>query len=136
MSLICRKLIKVGNGPSAYWDVAGGHGLTSYLTGDAAIEQSVSCELQLILGEWFLDVSRGLPWYAQPNSTTTPILGVFPADLARAEALIKAAILRVPGVNALKAFTLDFNHTTRAAACSASGTTENGGTFTVSESLP
>jgi hypothetical protein len=132
----CRKLIKVGSGAGAYWDVAGGHGLNSYLTGDPAIEQSVSCELQLILGEWFLDVTRGIPWYAQPNSTTTPIMGVFPADLARAEALIKAAILSVPGVNSLTAFSLNFNHTSRAATCTASGVTENGGAFSVAGALP
>jgi hypothetical protein len=136
MSIICRKLIKVGSGFSAYWDVAGGHGPADYLTGDPAIEQTVACELQLILGGWFLDVSRGIPWYVQPNATATPILGVFPADLARAEALIKAAILSVPGVNSLKAFSLDFNHATRAAKCVASGITENGGAFTVGASLP
>lgn len=130
MSLICRKLVKVGTGMGAYWDVAGGHGLADFLTGDAAIEQTVGCELQLILGEWFLDVSRGIPWYAQPNATASPIMGVFPADLARAEALIKAAILRVTGVNTMTAFSLKLDHATRAATCSVTLTTVNGGTIT------
>ena len=107
------------------------------LTGDAAIQQTVGCALQFVLGEWFLDVSEGLPWYPQPNAPgATPILGSFPANLAYGEALIKAAILAVPGVTSITSFTFDFNHTTRAGTCSASGTTENGGTYTVNASLP
>lgn len=133
MSLICRKLIKVGTGPSSYWDVAGGHGKNSYLTGDDAIAQAVSCELQLILGEWFLDVSRGIPWIAQPNASATPILGQFPANLPYAESVLKAAILSVPGVTNLLAFSLTLDHNTRSATCNAKAMTENGGTIPISE---
>jgi hypothetical protein len=136
MSLICRKLLKVGSGVQAYWDVVGGHSLSDYLTGDAAIQQTLDCDLQLILGEWFLDVSRGVPWFPQPNSTVRTIMASFPADLPYAEAIIKATILAVPGVTGLASFDLTFDHVTRAAKCFATAITENGGTFTLTRSFP
>ena len=136
-ALICRKLVKVGSGASAHWDVdTSVRGPAAMLTGDAAIEQSVACELQLVLGEWFLDVSRGIPWFQQPNASARTILGQFPADLAYAESLIKAAVLRVPGVNSITFFSFAFDHATRSAIPTIRGTTVNGGTFAVSESVP
>ena len=114
------------------------HDIThAMLTGDAAIEQTVGCAIRFILGEWFLDVSEGIPWIPQPNAPgVTPILGSFPANLAYGETLLKAAILAVDGVSAITRFTFDFNHTTRAAACTATVVTVNGGTFTVNASVP
>ena len=113
------------------------HDIThAMLTGDDAIEQTVVCELQFILGEWFLDISKGLPLYRNANATVVPIMGVLPANLAYGEALLKATILSVDGVVAITAFAFDFNHTTRAATVSATCTTVNGGTFTVNVGPP
>ncbi len=113
------------------------HDIThAMLTGDDAIQQTVECELKFILGEWFLDISKGLPWIPQPNASAVPIMGVFPANLAYGETLIKATILAVDGVATLDAFAFDFNHTSRAATVSATVTTVNGGTFTVNVSTP
>jgi hypothetical protein len=133
----CRRLVKVGSGVEAYWDITGGHGLANYATGDEATLQSVRCELHLLLGEWFLDVTRGVPWWRHPNAPTAkPVLGRFPADLPYAEAAIKAAILRVPGVSKLTSFSINFNHATRAASCKAGGTLASGEGFTVQETIP
>lgn len=124
MSLTCRKLDSDG-------DIT--HVM---LTGDDAIRQTVICEIKVILGEWFLDISKGIPWIAQPNATARPILGVLPADLPYGEALIKAKILSCPGVASIAAFSFTFNHNTRAAIVKAEVTTITGGSFTISETLP
>lgn len=127
MGLICRKLVND--------DISLGHGMADYLTGDDATVQTVRCELRLILGEWFLDVTRGVPWIRNANTGVLPILGRFPADLAYAEATIKSAIMRVDGVKALTSFSLDFNHSTRAGTCRITGTLDSGATFTVTEGV-
>ena len=119
MSLTCRKL-------DANGDIT--HAM---LTGDDAICQAVTCEIKFILGEWFLDISKGIPWYLNANANARPIMGVFPADLAYAEVLIKATILGVDGVASLTTFNLSFNHMTRAATVTATFTTVNGGPYTV-----
>jgi hypothetical protein len=67
--------------------------------------------------------------------TDRPILGVLPADLAYAEAKIKAAILRIEGVASLSKFTIAFNHSTRAATCNVSGRFTSGTAFTLEESV-
>jgi len=119
MSLTCRKL-------DANGDIT--HAM---LTGDAAICQAVNCELRFTLGEWFLDISKGIPWCQNQNAHARPIMGVFPADLAYAEVLLKAAILSVDGVASLVKFDLTFNHATRAATVTAAFTTASGTTYTV-----
>ena len=131
--MICRRLVKVGTGTSAYYDITGGHGLLNFAQGDEAVVQAVGCELRLLLGEWFLDTTRGVPWVRNPNTDVQPILGRFPADLAYAEVVIKAAILRIEGVHSIGSFLLDFNHQTRAATCTVHGTLDSGQPFTVSE---
>lgn len=127
MGLICRKLVND--------DILGGHGLADFLSGDEATVQTVRCELRMVLGEWFLDVTKGLPWFRNANTGVTPILGKLPADLAYAEAVIKAAILRIDGVRSLTSFSLDFNHSTRAATCRITGRLDTGTTFTVTEGV-
>ena len=114
MSLTTRRLtVDPGDG---HRDITGGHGMRSFATGDEAIEQTVGCALRFVLGEWFLDISEGIPWYPQPFApNAVPILGHFPADLGYAEAFIKTAILGVPGVLSITSFSLTFNHHTRAA---------------------
>lgn len=102
------------------------------LSGDEAIRQTVDCELRVVLGEWFLDRDKGIPWIPQANATATPIMGIFPADLSYAEALIKAAILRVDGVAALAEFVFTaFDHVTRTLLFWVRIVTVTGSTFTL-----
>jgi hypothetical protein len=133
--MICRRLVKVGTGISAYYDITGGHGLRNYATDDEATVQTVGCELRLVLGEWFLDKSLGIPLPQCRGTGVKPILGVHPADLAYAETVLKAAVLRVPGVHSITLFTLDLNHTTRAGVCTVHGLLESGVPFQVSEAV-
>jgi hypothetical protein len=133
--MINRRLAKVGSGTTAYYDITGGHGIQDFATGGEATIQKIRGTLNLILGEWFLDITQGIPWIRNPNASERTILGSFPADPMYAETVIKAAILRVEGVHAITQFTLDFNHTTRAASCSILGVLESGAPFTVSEAV-
>ena len=127
MSLICRKLVND--------DIVGGHGMADFLTGDEATIQTIRCELRFILGEWFLDVTRGIPWVRNKNTGQKPILGPLPADLPYAEAMIKATILRVDGVHSLTSCEIAFNHSTRAATCTIEGLLDSGTPFTITEGI-
>lgn len=106
------------------------------LTGDEAIHQAVMCELAMLLGDWFLDVTIGIPWYANPNASATPIMGTLPANLPYASALIKAAILGVPGVASISSFSLAHDHGKRTLSISAQIVTVTGGTLTIARTTP
>jgi len=71
----------------------------------AEVVQHVRTRLLFYLGEWFLDRDAGVPWFQQ--------VFVKPADIANTESLIKAVILRTPGMLILTSFSLDFDRTTR-----------------------
>lgn len=131
----CRRLVKVGTGIEAYYDITGGHGIVDFASGDEATLQAIRCELNFQLGEWFLDRTKGVPWLRNPNTTAKPIMGRFPADLPYAEAMIKAAVLRVSGVAKLTTFSISFNHATRAAVAQAVGVLASGTEFTVQETF-
>lgn len=134
--MICRRLERVGSGPTAYYDITGGRGRSNYASGDEATLQAARCELKLLLGEWFLDVTRGIPWLKKPGNTTQkPILGQLPADLPYAETLVKAAILGVPGVKSILEFSLNFNHETRVAVCSGRVLLQSGAAYAISETV-
>jgi hypothetical protein len=125
--MICRRLVND--------DITGGHGLANFCQGAEAIAQTVRCELRIILGEWFLDVTKGVPWIRNRNAGADAILGRFPTDISYAEATIKAAVLRIDGVKSLTSFTLDLNHATRAATCRISGLLETGTAFAITEGI-
>lgn len=66
----------------------------------AAVAQLVTQHLKFWSGEWFLDTSIGVPWLE--------FVFVRPFDQATAEAVIKDAILAVPGVREITAFDVEF----------------------------
>lgn len=70
------------------------------VTDARAVAQRVKQHLRLFAGEWFLNTESGVPW----------IEFVFtkPFDQATAEAVIKDAIMRVPGVVEITSFAMDF----------------------------
>ncbi len=119
-------------------DISGGAGLANYATGSEATAQRIRTTLLAILGEWWLDQTVGVPWYApeDPNSpdnvgVTSIMGGSGPPNLGYAEAVLKAAILGVDGVATLDSFAMSFDHVTRALSVSASGTDVDNGVFTV-----
>lgn len=96
------------------WDMTFGKGLANYCTGAEAAGQRVVSRLRMILGEWYLDVLKYIPWFQPEDSNTKPVMGGSgPPDLGYAEALAKALILGTDGIEAIKSFTMSFNKTTR-----------------------
>lgn len=91
-----------------------GRGMANYASAAESTAQRVECFLLTILGEWFLDTSRGIPWFAHPEApdNTVPIMGV-PRNLPYAEATVKAGILGIDGVASLQSFSMSFDATTR-----------------------
>ncbi|WP_116082125.1 hypothetical protein [Tropicimonas sp. IMCC34011] len=70
-----------------------------------AVGQHVRQRLLTHEGEWFLDTTAGLPWFAR-------LLGrQFDAELA--EALVKAEIADTDGVTEIEAMSVTFDRTTR-----------------------
>ena len=69
------------------------------------VAQAVKTRLLFYREEWFLDLTAGVPYYQE----------VFrkPANLANVESLIKAEIVRTPGVSRLIEFSMNFNENTR-----------------------
>lgn len=69
------------------------------------IAQTVKTRLRLFLGEYFRDVTDGVPWWES-------ILGK-EGTLSSKEAIIKSRILRTDGVIRLVSFSTDFDINTR-----------------------
>lgn len=71
-----------------------------FTTGPAAVVQGIRLRLLAFLGEWFLDLDHGVPWFQD-------ILGR-KYDAARMRALVRAAIVAAPGVDELVALAISF----------------------------
>lgn len=65
-----------------------------------AVAQRVKQHLRLFLREWFLDTTIGVPWI--------DYVFVRPFDRATAEAVVKDAVLQVPGVKEITSFGVNF----------------------------
>ena len=116
-------------------DIMAGRGFASLSYGSLATAQRVRSDLKVILGEWFLDASDGVPWY-QDGTDIEPILGKMPANPGYAEAVLKARILKSNGVASITTFDLQLDRNTRAITISASGKTVDGETWTLADLNP
>ena len=67
--------------------------------------QHIKTRLWLFLGEWFLDVTDGVPWFQE--------VFVKPADLREIESIIKDRVLQTPGVDELIEFDMNYDNNTR-----------------------
>lgn len=65
-----------------------------------AVAQRVKQHLRSFLGEWFLNTESGVPWLE--------FVFVKPFDQPTAEAVIKDAVMQVPGVIEITSFAMDF----------------------------
>ncbi len=112
-------------------DMQFGRGIAGFSTLTQSTAQRLRCELLVILGEWFLDVSAGVPWFQPDGSVIEAILGRRPVNLAYVDATVKAKILSVTGVATLKTFSMDFDNNDRSLTIAASGTDDDGNDFQV-----
>lgn len=81
-----------------------------------AIAQAIRIALSIFQGEWFLDTTRGLPYYQE-------ILVKNP-NVAQIRRVIADRILSVPGVLDLVSLTLDFDRAARTLSVSFKVTTD------------
>jgi hypothetical protein len=75
------------------------------------VNQRVLIRLKRQLGEWFLNVLLGLPWYPEDGMTEEAILGS--RDVQAAELLIRTEILETTGVREMQTFRPLWNNLTR-----------------------
>ncbi|SEO76201.1 hypothetical protein SAMN02800692_1983 [Luteibacter sp. UNC138MFCol5.1] len=88
-----------------------GAGRASYADRTESVAQRVKTRLLSLQGDWFLDLSHGLPWFDLIER---------PADLAKVERAVKAQILRTDGVRRITAFSMSVDPGTRAMAITTS----------------
>jgi hypothetical protein len=95
-------------------DATFGKGSANYAEETESTEQRLLCYLRGILGEYFLDTDRFIPWIQPEDSDVKPIMGANgPRDLGYGEALVKAGILGIDGIASIKSFTLSFDPNVR-----------------------
>ena len=81
-----------------------------------AVAQGVRARLRLFLGEYFLDLQEGTPWFQS-------ILGKTPQDIA--EVTLKQRLSTTPGIRAIERFDFRTDRTQRRIAASAVVLDEN-----------
>ena len=85
--------------------------------GDDAVVQQIRTTLRTQLGEWFLNINFGLPYYSLSatdiNDNSNP--GILGGNLSAAEiqSYLIAAVLQVPGVITIDQFLIEEVSTTR-----------------------
>ncbi len=82
------------------------------------VAQHVRSRLLFYLGEWFLDIETGMPWFQR--------IFAKPANLTETEARMKSEIQGTPGVLKIDTFELIFDRTTRKVRVAFSLTTTYG----------
>lgn len=70
------------------------------------VRQALKIRLQFFLGEWFLDLTAGVPYYQT-------IFKKQPRGTAGVDAALKSCILGTPGVNQLTFFSSNFDRGAR-----------------------
>lgn len=84
----------------------------------AAIRQAVLQILQTFAGEWFLDTTKGIPYFQQ--------VFVKNPNLDLIQAVMQRAITDVPGIASLNAFNFDYNNGLRELSITFQATSTNG----------
>lgn len=101
-----------------------GKNLQSFLSGNAAVGQAIRTRLLLLRGEWWEDISEGLPLFTQilgrPGSTS---------NIQSVDLIIRQSILSTPGVLQITSFSSSYINREYSVSCSVS--TKFGGTVSV-----
>lgn len=76
-----------------------------------AVAQTVKTRLRLFLGEYFRDITEGMPWFEKEDGTE----GILGKGYSRAqvESLIRRRIVNTDGVVKLLSFSTDFDRSER-----------------------
>lgn len=104
------------------FDENGDYAINSFCSQSQATIQAVTTRLRLFLGEWFLNLDSGVPWYQRVLRK--------PERLADTEQIIRETILQTIGVDKLVNFDLVFDKETRKVAVRFTATTIYGDEYT------
>lgn len=104
-------------------DMTFGQSLANYAQKSEACAQNCRCRCLVMLREWFLDTSIGLPYVDASN--------VRPADIPILVAAIKSTIVNTVDVDQLVSFTWTLDKNTRKFIASAMITTIYGDTLNI-----
>lgn len=93
-------------GPDILLDADGDLDMTDGdLKMEVSIAQSISIRLKYFSGEWFLDTTKGLPYF--------DLIYVKNPNLTHVSSIFRQCILQTPGVTSLDKFEVSFNVATR-----------------------
>lgn len=92
-----------------------------------SIAQAVRARLRLFLGEWFADLSVGVPYF-QSILVKNP-------NLVTVRAAIRQAIEQTPGIAEIASFSMTFDAGTRVLSVSFSATSDTGELVTFADSF-
>lgn len=87
-------------------------------TSDDAVRQHLQQRLRTFLGEWFLDLDVGVPYF-QDILVKNP-------NINQIDGILKTKILTMPGVVELLSFTMDFDQSARSLSIEAEYTSFSG----------
>jgi hypothetical protein len=90
-----------------------GQGLNNFATDSEAVRINIAARIRVILGEWFMDMTIGVPYFQNPNLPAQQNITDKPVDLSFAEATLKAIILQTEDVIELISFNMVYNPQTR-----------------------
>ena len=110
------------------WDLSLGATDLQLVTGAAAIGQHWAQRLKTFMGEWFLDLRIGLPYFQQ-------VLVKNP-DPVVLDSVFKAATIATPGIVELLEFELEIEARTRELRLRAKARADEGAAITFNEVLP
>lgn len=103
-----------------------------HATGSAEeLAQNVRTRLRHFLGEWFLDITAGTPWW--PDQEVS-ILGKG-TSLAAKENILKQRIMQAPGFGSMTAFSMDLDRASRQLTVSCDIISSSGVSVQVTESI-
>jgi hypothetical protein len=111
-------------------DMTFGRGMRNIATGAESTMQRTKCYLLGVLGEWFLDQARFIPWFQPETSEIQPIMGV-PTDLRYSEGVIRAGVLAVDGIASITSFAMTRDPETRGAQVTIGFITDDGDADTI-----
>jgi hypothetical protein len=88
------------------------------VTGDSAIKQHLKIRLQFFLGEWFLNVNIGIPYWTEIFIKNPKLIVI--------QSFFRRAILTTPGVASVDKLDLVFASSTRLLTISFTAVTDGG----------
>lgn len=92
-----------------------------------AVAQAVRQRLRTFLGEWFADLTVGVPWMQSVFVKNPNLVGV--------RAAIRSTIVNTPGIATLVTFSQTFDAATRTLSVAFSATTDTGELVTFNETI-